>query len=234
MAEPNLTAEARTKLGSRESRRLVLRGLIPAVLYSKKDPQAHPLMVKKDEFALVLKRGERVIDLRHPGGQEKVLVKDVQWDPLGERILHVDFNKIALDEVITVDVALELKGVPVGVSGEGGVLENYIKTVKVQCLPTSIPKSIVIDVSGLKLNQNLHVREIPVAQGLKLVQDADLVVASVHPPRVEETAAAAEAAAAAEPEVITKKAEAAPEEEGKEGKEGKKEAPKAAAPPKKE
>lgn len=229
MPDANLTAEARTKLGSRESRRLVLRGLIPAVLYSKKDPQAHPLTVKKDEFALVLKRGERIIDLRHPGGQEKVLVKDVQWDPLGERILHVDFNKIALDEVITVDVALDLKGTPVGVSGEGGVLENYIKTVKVQCLPTSIPKSIVADVSGLKLNQNLHVRDIPVAAGLKLVQDADLVVASVHPPRVEETAAAE--AAAAEPEVITKKAEAAPEEEAKEGK---KEAPKAAAPPKKE
>ncbi len=233
MPESNLTAEARTKLGSRESRRLVLRGLIPAVLYSKKDPQAHPLTVKKDDFALVLKRGERVIDLKHPGGQEKVLVKDVQWDPLGERILHVDFNKIALDEVITVDVTLELKGTPVGITGEGGVLEHYIKTLKVQCLPTAIPKSIVADVSGLKLNQNLHVRDIPVAAGLKLVQDADLVVASVHPPRVEETAAA-EAAAAAEPEVITKKAEAAPEEEAKEGKEGKKEAPKAAAPPKKE
>ena len=231
MAQDILTAEPRPKLGSRESRRLVKRGIIPAVLYSKKDPAAHPLQVKKVDFAHVIKRGERIIDLQHPGGREKVLIKDVQYDPLGERVLHVDFNKIALDEVITLEIFLELKGVPAGVTDEGGVLEQYVKQVKVQCLPTDIPKVITADVAALKLNENLHVKDILAPAGVKLVQDPGLVVASVHPPRVEEAMTTAAEAAAAEPVVITKKAEEAPaEEEAKPAKE----APKAAAPPKKE
>ena len=132
MAEKvSLKAEKREALGTRVSRRFRLSGKIPAVLARKGDAPAH-LLVDAREFGRVLKKHVRVIELAHPAGTDKVFLKEIQYDHLAEHVIHIDFTRIAKDELVTVEVALILKGKPTGVADEGGVLDQYVKTLKIQ------------------------------------------------------------------------------------------------------
>ncbi|HEX7896360.1 MAG TPA: 50S ribosomal protein L25 [Planctomycetota bacterium] len=227
MAEKvSLKAEKREALGTRVSRRFRLSGKIPAVLARKGDAPAH-LLVDAREFGKVLKKHVRVIELAHPAGTDKVFLKEIQYDHLAEHVIHIDFTRIAKDELLTVEVALTLKGKPVGVSDEGGVLDQYVKVLKLQCLPDAIPDQIVVDVTGLKKDVKFTIKDIPLPAGVKALQDADLLVAIVQEHKVEEVAPAVAALPGAlEPEVIKKeKAEDAEAEKGEKGAE-KKDAPK--------
>jgi large subunit ribosomal protein L25 len=209
----SLKAEARTDLGTRVARRLRLKGLVPAVMLRKKDAPLH-LLVPTRDLELALKKGARIVDLAHPAGHDKVFIKEVQYDHLGERIYHVDFAKVAMDELITLEVALELKGKPVGVTEEGGVLDQYVKVLRISCLPTEIPARIELDVSALKKDQHLAVKDIKPPEGVKLLNDPEVVVAAVTEHKIEEIVPAAAATPGpVEPEVIKKeKAEEVPAE----------------------
>ena len=242
MENLTLTAEGRTELGTRRSKRLRQTGYIPCVLYSKKG-EANSLMIKLADFDKVLKKGSRLIELKHPSGNDKVFIKEVQYDHLGEKIVHIDFNKIALDELITLEIPVVLKGKPAGVLEEGGVLDQYVKTVKISCLPTNIPTNIEVDVSGLKLNQNLQVKDIKPPEGVKIKQEPDIVVATVTIHIVEEVAPVAAELSPTEPELIKKEKVSEEETEGEAPKGAAKEttpagkektAPQTAAPPAKE
>jgi large subunit ribosomal protein L25 len=225
--EVSLKAEKREALGTRVSRRFRLSGKIPAVLARKGDAPVH-LLVDAREFGKVLKKHARVIELAHPAGSDKVFLKEIQYDHLAEHVIHIDFTRIAKDELLTVEVALTLKGKPVGVSDEGGVLDQYVKVLKLQCLPDAIPDQIVVDVTGLKKDVKFTIKDIALPAGVKALQDADLLVAIVQEHKVEEVLPAAAALPGAlEPEVIKK--EKAEDAEGaeKDAKGGdKKEAPK--------
>lgn len=219
MAEKvSLKAEKREALGTRVSRRFRLSGKIPAVLARKGDAPVH-LLVDAREFGRVLKKHARVIELAHPAGSDKVFLKDVQYDHLAEHVIHIDFTRIAKDEMLTVDVPLILKGKPVGVSEEGGVLDQYVKTLKIQCLPDAIPESVEVDVTGLKKDVKFTVKDLSLAAGLKAMHDADLLLAIVQEHKVEEIAAPGTAVPGAlEPEVIKKeKAEEGEEKDAKAG-----------------
>lgn len=209
MKKVTVTAEPRQAFGSARSRKLRYAGIVPAVVYGRAlQPQALQLQAK--EAAHLVRQGQRLVDLTTPAGTQKVFIRHVQYNPTGDAILHIDFNQIAMDEMLTLEVAVEVTGKPVGVTAEGGVLDVYVKHVAVRCLPNAIPEKLVVDVSRLQLNQNLLVRDLPVPPGVTIAATGDVVVASVHPPRVEELAPAAAEPGPAEPEVIGKK----PAEEG--------------------
>jgi len=140
----------------------------------------------------------------------------------------VDFTRIAMDQLLTIEVPLILKGKPVGVSEEGGVLDQYVKVLKIQCLPDAIPDQIEADVTALKKDVKFTVKDLPLPAGIKAAQDADLLLAIVQEHKVEEIAPAAAAAGPVEPEVIKKAKEA------EEGAEGEAKAEKKEAAPKKE
>lgn len=217
MEELILTAEDRADLGTRKSRKLRRNGFVPCVLYAR-SAESYSLKVKYTEFEKILKKGARIIDLKYAGKKDKVLIKDVQYSHLGDAVIHIDFNKIAMDELITLDVKLILKGKPKGVLEEGGVLDQYLKDVKISCLPANIPESIEVDVSELKLEQNLFIKDIKPPTGVKLLQEPNLVVAIVTIHKVEEVAPAVAAEPGpTEPEVIKKeeKVEEVEEEEEK-------------------
>lgn len=219
MAEKvSLKAEKREKLGTRVSRRFRDEGKIPAVLARKGDTPVH-LLVDAREFGRVLKKHARVIELAHPAGSDKVFLKDVQYDHLAENVIHIDFTRIAKDELLTVEVPFTLKGKPVGVSEEGGVLDQYVKVLKVQCLPDAIPDHIEADVTGLKKDVKFTIKDIKLPAGVKALQDPELLVAIVQEHKVEEVAAPGTAVPGAlEPEVIKKeKAEDAEEKDAKGG-----------------
>lgn len=219
-----LKAEERKDLGTRRARRLRSAGKVPAVLSYKKEKPVN-LLINARELERILSKRARIVELQHPAGKDKVFIKDVQWDHLGEHLVHVDFTKVAKDELLSLEVPLELKGKPVGVVEEGGVLDQYVKVLKIQCLPDAIPQKIEADVAHLKKDQQLHVSDLKAPAGVKILNDAAVVVAAVTEHVVEEvTPAAAATPGPVEPEVIKKeKAEEVPAEGEAPKKEAKKE-----------
>jgi large subunit ribosomal protein L25 len=223
-----IKAEKRDALGTRVSRRLRKSGKLPAVLARKGEEPLH-LLVDAKEFSQLVKKHARIINLTHPAGKDKVFIKEVQYDHLDEHAIHVDFTRIAMDQLLTIEVPLLLKGKPVGVSEEGGVLDHYVKVLKIQVLPDAIPDHIEVDVTNLKKDVKFTVKDIVLPPGVKVTQDPDLLVAIVQEHKVEEIVPAAAAVGAVEPELIKKPKET---EEGAEGEAAKGEKKEAA--PKKE
>jgi large subunit ribosomal protein L25 len=231
MAEQfSIKAEKRDALGTRVSRRLRKSGKLPAVLARKGEEPLH-LLVDGKEFAQLVKKHARLINLDHPAGKDKVFIKEVQYDHLDEHAIHVDFTKVAMDQLLTIEVPLILKGKPVGVTEEGGVLDHYVKVLKIQVLPDAIPDHIEADVANLKKDVKFQIKDLVLPPGVKVTQDPDLLVAIVQEHKVEEVVPAAAAATPLEPELIKKPKET---EEGAEGEATAKGAEKKDAAPKKE
>jgi large subunit ribosomal protein L25 len=166
-----------------------------------------------EEVEKTIRRGVRVVDLKAGGKQEKALIRDVQWDHLGKELLHVDFARVAADERIVLTVPIELRGTSPGVTA-GGVLDQPIHTLSVECLAISIPDRIRVNIGELQMDGAIHVRDLVLPPGVKAMSDPDAIVVHVRQPLKEEEApVAAEAAEPVEPEVIGAKEKAAEEEE---------------------
>jgi large subunit ribosomal protein L25 len=207
-----LKAEARTNVGRSGVRKLRARGIIPAVIYGGKvKPQ--PLQVAARDINAMMSHasGENVlVDLEIAGEKSNraALVQEVQHSPVGGEIVHVDFHAISMDETIQAEVPLEPTDTPVGVKTFGGLLEQSLRALTIECLPRDLPDRITVDVSQLNIGDSIHVREIQLPPGVTAKVPLDLTAFSVMAPVVEEEPVAVEAeAAAAGPEVITEKKE---------------------------
>jgi large subunit ribosomal protein L25 len=220
MAEQfSINAEKRDALGTRVARRFRQSGRIPAVLARKGEQPLH-LLVDAREFERIVKKHARIISLNHPAGKDKVFIREVQYDHLDEHAIHIDFSKIAMDELLTLEVPLVLKGKPVGVVEEGGVLDQYVKVLKIQCLPDAIPDHIEVDVTNLKKDVKFAVKDLAAPKGVKLLHEPDLLLAIVQEHKLEEIAPAAAATPGpTEPELIKKEKAEEGAEEGAEKKE---------------
>ena len=207
-----LKTEPRPGKGSRDANRLRKAGRVPAVVYGHKE-ETVPITVSRDELAFALRHHARTVDLDLNGKAETVLIQQVQHDHLGSGLVHVDFRRVSKDERVRTTVEIELRGTAPGATG-GGVLDQPLHKIHVECPAISIPESIRVKIDSLLLGQAIHVKELELPPGVKALDDPDLVVVQVkmqHVPVVEPTAPLAEGAA--EPEVITKKKEKPDEEE---------------------
>jgi large subunit ribosomal protein L25 len=215
----NLTVQTRGERGSRANKRLRDKGLIPGVIYGHKEAVV-AVTLPRLEVAQHLNRGAHLFDLNLDGASQKVLVKEVQYDHLGMEVIHVDFARVNLDEKVKVTIPLELKGTPKGES-EGGVLQQIVAVLEVECLVTEIPDLIRHNVSDMALNAVLRVSDLKFPEGVRPVNDRDAIVATVK--EILETVAtpAAVEGAAAEPELIGRKP-AEGEDAAEEAKEAKK------------
>ena len=231
-----LKAQVRTLTGKRVAKDLRNQGVVPANVY-KGSKGAVSLQVVKRELRDVLstKAGENVIiTLKISGDTDgaavkdrTVLIKEIQREPIMDEILHVDFNEISLTEMLKVNVPLASKGEPVGVKVDGGVLEHIMWELQVECLPTDIPEKIDIDISNLKIGDSIYVKDVIAPEGVKILNDIELIVISVKAKKVEAPKEEVAAEGAEAPELIRKKKEEAGEEAGAEApKEAAKEAPK--------
>lgn len=208
-------AEPRGKSGSSAVRRLRREGWVPAVVYGE-GKAAVTVQVREHDFQKKLGRhsGENLIlDLEiRDAGTRKVLLKDVQHNPLTSRMAHVDFYEVSMTRKIRVDIPITLKGDPIGVTQNGGILDHLLRVVEVECLPGDLIEEIVVDVAGLDVGKHLNVRDIRLDPAKFAILTApEIAIAAVSLPRAEEEAAPAEAAGAeagaAEPEVLTAKKE---------------------------
>src|SRR5271155_1720320 len=210
--------EAGTKNHARRVRR---EGKIPAVVYgASKD--AVPVSVDPRHVLRILRSDtghNTIFDLAlHGGERTKAMIVDWQYEPIKGHLLHIDLKRIAMDKALRVNVPIVLQGVPIGVKTEGGILEQMLREVEIECLPGDIPSHIDVDVSELTFGKVLRVADLPHNEKLKFLTDANQPVAHVTSVK-EEVVATPEAVAAeagavpAEPEVI-KKGKAETEEEG--------------------
>jgi large subunit ribosomal protein L25 len=219
-----LKAEPRTEVGRSSVRKLKARGLIPAVIYGGND-KPQPLQVATREINAMMSHasGENVLvelEIAGEGSSRTALVQEVQHTPVGGEIRHVDFHAVSMDQMIQAEVPLEPTGTAVGVKTFGGLLEQSLRALAIECLPGDLPDRITVDVSQLNIGDSIHVRDIQLPSGVTAKVQADLTAFSVVAPVVEEEPVVAEAEAAAGPEVITEKKEegeaAAPAPAGKE------------------
>ncbi|MEY2505635.1 MAG: large subunit ribosomal protein [Verrucomicrobiota bacterium] len=204
-----LTAELRTATGRSAVRKLKAAGSIPAVIYGAKD-KPETLQVSKRDINAMLSHaaGENIlVELEIAGKNRLALVQEVQHAPLGGAILHIDFHAVSVDEVIQADVPVEPMGVANGVKNMGGLLEQNLRSLAIECLPRDLPDVIKVDVSALNIGDAIHVREIQLPEGVTTRIQPDLTAFSVLAPTVEEEPVAATAEAAAGPEVIKEKKE---------------------------
>lgn len=205
-----LEVELREGTGKGVARKLRAAGRIPGVLYGRGEP---PQSVVLDPRALerVITTSDAgmntLIDLNIAGSRDRaervVLVKELQRDPVRGAPLHVDFYQVDLTATIEVKVPIVLRGRPRGVELSGGILDQALRELDVECLPRAIPESITLDVSELEIGSSIHVRDLALPEGVVLRSDPDLSVASVITPKVEEevapVAAPVEGEAAAAP-----------------------------------
>src|SRR5205807_2840222 len=192
-----LMAERRTAIGRSAVRKLKAAGSVPAVMYGSKDkPEA--LQVSKRDINALLSHaaGENILVELEVGGKSRLaLVQEVQHAPLGGAVLHVDFHAVSQDEVIQADVPLEPTGTANGVKNFGGLLEQNLRALAIECLPRDLPDVIRVDVSALNVGDSIHVREIPLPEGVKTRISPDLTAFSVMAPTVEVAPAAGVATA---------------------------------------
>lgn len=206
MERTTLKVEKREESGKGCARGLRREGTIPAVLY--RAGGSMPVKLAGKELSLFISRtaGEQVIvNLEFSDGTRQAIVKDYQVDPVAGNLLHVDFQEILATEVLKVNVHVIVKGEPIGVKRDGGILQHGLREIEIECLPDKIPGHISVDVSGLTIGHSIHVSDLNLGEGIKVLTDAEEVIASVTTLKEEAAAPAeAEAAAVAEPEVIKK------------------------------
>jgi len=225
-ATETLHAKKREVSGSRACRRLRAEGLVPAILYGRKE-EPEPLQIPSEELEETLRHPSRILELHVGRKKESVLVKAVQYDAFGSEVVHVDFVRVAMDEKVTLEVPIVLKGTP---KREHAVLQQALDTVEIECLPGDIPESFVTSVGHLQVGEIVRVAQLDVPKGVRILTDPETIVATLTLAMKEEAVAApAEAeVAAVEPELIgreKKEEEELLEEEEKKEKRPKKEEP---------
>jgi large subunit ribosomal protein L25 len=213
MAESvTLVVQRREGRGTRLAQRLRAGGQIPGVLYGHKE-ETVSVAVSAEDLAQAVRHGARVVDLKTDGGVQKAQISELQWDHLGKDILHVDFRRVSEHERIHLTVPLVLRGTAPGVSG-GGVLDQPMHTLHIECPADAVPESIRVNVGELQQGAAIHVRDLTLPEGVKALVDPEAVVVHVTAPHVAVEAPAAPEGTA-EPEVIGRQREEGEEEEGK-------------------
>ena len=208
-----LKAEPRDAIGRSAARKLKARGIVPAVIYGGKQKSQALQVLERDINAMLSHAsGENILVELEIAGEKSnrtALLQEVQHSPVRGDVVHVDFHAISMDEKIEASVPLEPLGIATGVKNFGGLLEQNLRTLTIECLPRDLPDKVTVDVSALNIGDAIHVRDIKLPEGVVVKVQRDLTAFSVVAPLAEEVPVTpeAEAAAAAGPEVITAKKE---------------------------
>jgi large subunit ribosomal protein L25 len=207
-------AEPRTELGTRSARRIRESGKLPAIIYGH-GVQPEAITLEQHELEVALARGARTLHVELGGETKQYLIKDVQYDQLNVAPIHLDLTRVDLHERVQVEVGIELRGTPKGVS-EGGTLDQMMGEIEVECLVTDIPGTLHPLVADLHVGDVLLVKDLPLPPGVRALADPEERVAMVReaaavPEEAEEEAVEEETSA--QPEVIGR-ARKEEEEEG--------------------
>ena len=199
------------KFNKNAARRVRVKGKVPAVVYGAAQP-AVAVEVDPKQITKILHSASghnSIFDLAVAGSTAKVMIVDWQYEPIKGNLIHIDFKRIALDKPIRVEVPIQLTGVAVGVKTQGGIMDQMLREVEIECLPGDIPESIGVDVTNLTFGMVLRVSDLPHSGSLRFLTPEETPVAHVVSIKEEvvatpEAEAAVAGAAPAEPEVVKK------------------------------
>jgi len=212
ITQETVSAVAREgRFNKNAARRVRAQGKIPAVVYGAAEPAvAVEVDPKQIQRILHSETGHNsIFDLEVSGTTAKAMIVDWQYEPIKGKLIHIDFKRIALDKPVRVEVPIQLTGVAVGVKTQGGILDQTLREVELECLPADIPSHIDVDISELAFGMVLRVSGLPHSGSLRFITPEDTPVAHItavkeEAPPAAEVEAAAAAAAPAEPEVVKK------------------------------
>jgi large subunit ribosomal protein L25 len=214
-SRPTLSAEERSERGTRATKRLRRAGLVPGVVYGGGDGDSVSFKVDSRVLRQVLVDGSALIDLEVGGTKRPVIVKDQQLHPVRDEVIHIDLLEVRLDEKIQTVVGVQVEGAEEapGIK-EGGVLEHVTHQLNIEALPTALPDSIVVDVSGMEIAATMHLSEISPPEGVEFLDDPEetIIATIVVPTEVEEPEEIEE-----ETELVGEEAEAAEAAAAEEG-----------------
>lgn len=169
-----LKAEVRKKTGSKDAVKVRKNGRIPAILYGHKEENV-AVLLDEHNLSETIQHGQRLLDIQIGRKTQKAIIKELQYDYLGKKIIHVDLMRVDVKETIRVPVPIEIKGKAIG-THEGGIIEEHADHLEVECKATEIPESIVVSVKDLDVGDALHARDIELPVGVKLVSDMETLL----------------------------------------------------------
>lgn len=219
MERASLSVESRDATGKSEARKMRRDGFVPGVIY--REGKSQPITLNKRDVAHFINStaGEKaIVDLKFSNGDIKAaLLKDYQVDPVRGELLHTDFFEVSMKEAIVVTVPIVTVGIAVGVKRDGGIIQNIVREIEVECLPDKIPGHLEIDITNFEIGHTVHVKDLPVPEGVEIISNQDDTVLILSEPSKVEEVVPVEEEEAAVPEVEKKgKKEEAGEEETKE------------------
>ncbi|MBT3393242.1 MAG: 50S ribosomal protein L25 [Elusimicrobiaceae bacterium] len=217
-----MTAELRENIGVKGALSKIRdERKIPAVLYGT-GKESISITIDEKAFTEALKMGSNsIIELALPKGAEKVIIKDIQYDVVTDKIIHVDFIRVSMKETIEVEVPVVLEGESPDIKTHGAIVDHISRVVNVKCIPTNIPHEIVVDMTKITIDESYTIGKLDLGKDVEILDDADKIIVHLIIPRqaAEEEEKPAEDAEAtedgAEPEISVEKGKK--EEEGKEG-----------------
>lgn len=196
MEKVHIDATVRKEKGKGAARRLRRKGFVPAVLYGAKRESLSLALTYSDVHRVVerIERENILLELKVKDDKEEekveAVVKEVQRDPVNWRVVHLDLYEIVRGQKVRVYVPVHLIGKPVGVE-MGGIIEHELRELEVECLPRDLPSSIDVDVSSLGIGDSLHVRDIKLKEGIRILEDPEATVVAIVAPVKEEVASGA-------------------------------------------
>ena len=205
-----LNVDIRKEHGTSAARRTRLQNKVPAVVYHS-GVEATPLSVDKISLNKALRTGQMIFEVNVEDKNQFVLVKEIQYHPVTDEIIHIDFQKVKEDEKISLEVAVRSAGEAQGVK-LGGLLVQMLNSVTVKCKPAEIPEFLEIDVTDMEMNTNLFVKDITLPEDVEMITAEDIAVVSVQEPKEEKEEAVVEATDMDESESATEQEEAQGEE----------------------
>jgi large subunit ribosomal protein L25 len=204
-----LTIKRREGTGKQRAKQLRRSGAVPAVLYGGARPEAVTVDPRAVLRIIQEHQGSTqllTLSFEGEGGTRMAIIRDMQFDPVSEGLLHVDLQEVRADQAITVRVAVHPVGEAAGVKDQKGILNIVLHELEVSCLPTVIPQRIDADVSALMIGDVLTVADLRAPEGVRLLNPPDQAVVTVSPPMAEEVVAEVAApTVTAEPEVLTER-----------------------------
>jgi len=218
-----LNAEIREETGKTKVKELRKKDVVPGVVYKSGEKVVNVKMGRRELFlTLHTSAGANALITLKIKGDKKAktrtcIIKEVQRHPVKEDVMHVDLNEISLTEKIKVKVPVHSHGEPEGVLKDGGVLDQPLREIEVECLPPDIPEKIEVEVAPMKIGDAVYVKDLSVPAKVEVLSDPELTVLSVVPPAKEEVVEEVPSEETTEPEVILKGKKEEDEEEAAEG-----------------
>jgi len=173
-----LKVQDRTENGKQAMKKLRADGWVPVIFYSH-GSEVVQLKMAYPDVREAIRSGERIFNIHIAGEQRRAVIKELQYHPVTEKVLHIDLHGVRLRDVVEIEVPLVIKGVPFGVKNEGGVLQHTIHELTVRCKGSDVPEHIELDVTGLKIGDAIHIRDIK-SDVWTILEQGDVLLAIVQ------------------------------------------------------